>query len=75
MDYYYQRLGVGAPTRDSESRHSHINAATSDSHARAQREQRVATANLYRLQQGMIKGHGGARAPAEVQYRCERCGI
>ena len=68
MDYYYQRLGVGAPTRDSERSH-----ARADTDAR--RKQRVALADLYRLQQGMIKGHRPSHAPAAVQYRCERCGI
>ena len=76
MDYYLQR--VGSPT-------SPAIVATDQQQLRRRREveeqqqqqraARMATAHLYRLQQGMIKGVPGPTPAAAVQYRCERCGI
>lgn len=72
MDYYLQR--VGSPTSSTTRTPDH----QQQQQQQQQRAARVATAHLYRLQQGMIKGVPGqtaTAAAAAVQYRCERCGI
>ena len=77
MDYYLQRVGLSTispaaiivPDQQQQRRHSE------QKEQEQQRAARMATAHLYKLQQGMIKGEPGQTPSPAVNYRCERCGI